>query len=218
MPTSSVSWTSPQTWWYLANRLRIEFESDHVPLVAAGVAFYWLLALFPALAAGVSIWAMVADPTEVLNSIGPYLALLPEEAAELIQARLERLTADDQRASLTISAVGAFLASVWAANTGIKGLMTGLNIAWDLPETRGIIANNLMAIGLLVVGFLVAILATGAFVALPVFEWFGVIGETMQRALAIGRWPLLALAMATYLSWLYHFAPCRQRHRFAFLT
>lgn len=216
--TSSVSWARPETWWYLLNRLYIEFQSDHVPLVAAGVAFFWLLALFPALAAGVSIWAMVADPAEVLANLAPYLELLPTEAAELIRARLERLTADDQRTSLTLSAVGAFVASLWAANTGVKGLVTGLNIAWDLPESRGFVANNLLAIGLLVVGFLVAVLATGAFVALPIFEWFGYIGEQLQRLLEIVRWPLLFLAMATYLSWLYHFAPCRKRHRFAFLT
>ncbi|MEN0061816.1 MAG: YihY/virulence factor BrkB family protein [Myxococcota bacterium] len=218
MTASSVSWTSPETWLYLANRLRIEFEHDHVPLVAAGVAFFWLLALFPALATGVSIWAMVADPAEVLDSIGPYMSLLPGEAADLIEARLTRLTSAEERTSLTIGAVGAFLASVWAANTGVKGLVTGLNIAWDLPETRGFVANNLLGIGLLLLGFLVAALATGAFIALPIFEWLGYIGEAVKRALEIVRWPLLALAMATYLSWLYHFAPCRKRHRFAFLT
>jgi len=218
MPSTSVAWTRPETWLYLANRIRIEFESDHVPLVAAGVAFFWLLALFPALATGVSVWAMVADPVQVLQSLEPYLALLPTEAAELIAARLERLTSDEQRTSLTIGAVGAFLASVWAANTGIKGLITGLNIAWDLPETRGFVANNLMSIGLMVAGFAVAVLSTGAFVALPIFEGLGFLGEGLERGLEIGRWPLLAFAMATYLSWLYHFAPCRKRHRFAILT
>jgi len=218
MPSSSVSWTRLETWLYLANRIRIEFESDHVPLVAAGVAFFWLLALFPALASGVSVWAMVADPTRVLEQLAPYLNLLPTEAGDLIAARLHRLTSADERASLTIGAVGALLASIWAANTGIKGLITGLNIAWDLPQSRGFVANNLLSMGLLIVGFVVAVLATGAFVALPIFDWLGVIGDALQRALEIGRWPLLAFAMATYLSWLYHFAPCRRRHRFAFVT
>lgn len=218
MATKTVSWANPATWLYLANRLRVEFEHDHIPLVAAGVAFFWLLALFPGLAAGVSTWAMVADPAEVLETLTPYMQLLPTEAADLIEARLDRLTNEDQRTSLTIGAVGAFLASIWAANTGIKGLVTGLNIAWDLPETRGFVANNLMALGFLGLGFLLAMLTTGLFIALPFFEWLGVIGDTVQSVLEIGRWPLLAIVMATYLSWLYHWAPCRKRPRFAVIT
>jgi len=91
MPSTAADWTKTETWSYLAKRLQIEFGGDHVLLVAAGVGSLWLLALSPGLATEVSIWAIVADPAKLLDSLAPYLHLLPTEAGELIEARPERV-------------------------------------------------------------------------------------------------------------------------------
>ncbi|MBX2798497.1 MAG: YihY/virulence factor BrkB family protein [Myxococcales bacterium] len=215
--SDDVSRLTLRTWWTIMGRVRHEIRDDQVPLVAAGVAFYWLLAVFPALAAGVSLWALVGDPATFNAVFETYGGLVPPEVVRMVQSQVAEVSATSDGA-LTFGALVGFLASMWVANTGVKGLVSGLNIAWDLPEDRGILAANLIAFSLLALGFGVGVLASLFVAAMPVLQNLGLLPVESADALYIARWPLLALAMVSYLSVLYRVAPCRRAPPRAYLT
>src|SRR5207248_8246241 len=126
----------PKRGWLDAfSRARLRIKEDAVPLLSGGVAFYALLALFPALIALVSIYGLVASPTEVATQLRSITRAMPAEARQLIITQLTSLT-QKPRAGLGISAVVSILVALWSASSGMRWLLTALSMAYDEEETR----------------------------------------------------------------------------------
>src|SRR5829696_4375028 len=109
--------------------------ADQVPLLSAGVAFYALLSLFPAIIAGVSIYGLVADPATVRDQIAQLTKLLSPETATLVGEQLVQVTSGANGA-LGLATVVGILTALWSASSGMKALITGVNLAYDETETR----------------------------------------------------------------------------------
>lgn len=201
----------------ILQRVVSEVRDDQVALVAAGVAFYWLLSVFPALATGVSIWALFGDPQAFTQAFETYGGLIPADFVLLVDQQVQEVRSANQP-FLTFGAVAGVVASVWAANTGVKGIVSGLNVAWDLPETRGFLRRNLVGFALLALGVAVAALASLAFAALPLIGNLGIVERYRLDNIALARWPVITIAMLTYLSVLYRVAPCRRAPPRALIT
>ena len=197
-------------WLRILRRVRAEFRDDQLALVAAGVAFYWLLAIFPALAATVSIAGVFGDPQAVTHAFGTYGGLVPPDVVELLHGQISAVSAANTTQVLEVGAVLGFGAALWAANNGVKGIVSGVNVAWDLPETRSFLSTNLTGFALLVLGLGVASLASLAFAALPMMSGLPGPAQVMVDGLMLARWPIVAFAMVAYLSVLYRVAPCRR--------
>lgn len=208
---------TPSVLWQILRRVYQEVRNDQVMLVAAGVAFYWLLAVFPALATGVSIWALVGDPEAFTKAFETYGGLVPPDIVSLVDQQVQEVRATTSNA-LTFGALAGFLASAWAANNGVKGIVSGLNVAWDLPETRGFLRQNLVAFALLALGVAVAALASAMFAALPIIGQLGFVERYDLDNISVARWPVITVAMITYLSILYRVAPCRRAPPRAWIT
>ncbi|MFL5879041.1 MAG: YihY/virulence factor BrkB family protein, partial [Actinomycetota bacterium] len=125
----------PKGWKDIAKRTAKEVKADQVPLLSAGVAFYALLALFPAIIAGVSIYGLVADPTTVRDQIANLTKLLSPETATLVGQQLVQVTSGAGGA-LGLATVVGILTALWSASSGMKALITGVNLAYDETETR----------------------------------------------------------------------------------
>src|SRR4029450_12323528 len=122
-------------WKDIAKRTGKEVKADQVPLLAAGVAFYTLLALFPAIIAGVSIYGLVAAPQTVRDQINQLAQTLSPETATLIGQQIEQVTSSAGGA-LGLATVIGILTALWSASSGMKALITGVNLAYDETETR----------------------------------------------------------------------------------
>ena len=140
---------------------------DNITLVAAGVAFYVMLAIFPALAALVSLYALVGNPADIAARMGEYGGLLPPEALKLITDGLNSF-AQKSGSQLSLALVTSVLLSLFSARAGISSVMTGLNIAYEETEKRSFIMQNVVALALTLAGVVFAILVVLALAVVPI--------------------------------------------------
>lgn len=204
-------------WKDILIRTKNQIGEDNLSMVAAGVAFYGFLAIFPAIAAMVSILGLVMEPADVERLIGTASGMLPPDALKLVQDQAHEVANADNKAlgwSLAIS-VGLAL---WSATAGLKALMTALNITYDEKERRGFIRYYLTAIVLTLGAILFAIVALAAVAALPPILERLPIPSFLAMAIGLVRWVLLGAALLFGLAVLYRFAPSREKPQWRWVT
>ncbi len=204
-------------WRDIAWRIKDQLDRDNVSVVAAGVAFYTLLAIVPALAAVVSIYGLVADPADVQAQLEAVAHLLPEEAQSLISEQVKRIAASSGGA-LGLGAVVGLLLTLWSASKGMKTLITALNIVYDEQEQRGFIKLNLIALGLTLGAVVFLVVTLALIVALPaVLDSLG-LGETLRGLVAWLRWPPLLIGVIVALALIYRYGPSRDPARWRWVN
>jgi membrane protein len=186
-----------------------EFLDDDIPTVAAGATFYFLLAFFPAVAAFVSLYGLFADIHAAREHLSYLRGILPIDVLRFVGDEMMRVVSvHDSKLS------GAFLLSVvislWSANAGIGSLISGLNVAYEQKETRGLVMTSLLSLGLTVGALIVSMAAFVLLVAVPAVETkLGVKGVDILELL---RWPLLFVGSVAALAVIYRYGPDRKRH------
>lgn len=196
-------------WKEIGKRVMREQTRDHLSLVSAGVAFYTLLALFPAIAAAISIYALVADPNDIQSHLQALSGILPQQAQELLSSQVQRLA--QNAGGLGLAAIVSLLFALWSSASGVKGMMMALNIVYEEDEDRGMIKYNAVALILtlgVILGGLLALTLVAVFPAL--LGQLGLSG-TLQTVLSLLRWPLLGLGLIVGLAIIYRFAPSRDK-------
>lgn len=204
-------------WRDVLFRVKDQISKDNVSIVAAGVAFYCVLALFPALAATVSIYGLVTSQQEVQQQIGSISDLLPTEAQSLIQEQLLSISTSTESA-LGIGAIVGLLLAIWSSSKGMSALITSFNIAYNEEEKRSFFQVTTLALFLTIMGIIFVILTLFLITMLPiVLAAFGFGGFT-QTSLSLARWPLLAAIVMVGLTLLYRYAPCRNNPRWEWVS
>jgi membrane protein len=202
-------------WKDIAKRTLKEVKADQVPLLAAGVAFYVLLALFPAIIAGVSIYGLVADPQTVRDQINQLAQTLSPETAKLIGQQVQQVTSSAGGA-LGLATVIGILTALWSASSGMKALITGVNLAYDEPEGRKFVKlrglSILMTLAAMVL-LAVALALIVGFLAVP-DSW----PTVLQWTAAILRFVLLAVLLMAGLAALYRYAPDRDKPKWSWAS
>jgi membrane protein len=192
-----------------------EFGDDQAPLVAAGVTFYTLLALFPAMGAFAALYGLFADVAQAQRHLAVLSVVLPPDTLRLVGEQLVRLSAGHE-GGLSLAFAGGLLLSIWSANGAMKAMITAMNIAYDEKEKRGFIRKTATSLAF-TVGFLLFGLTAIAVLAAPTaIEPFA-----GASAAAMFRWityPLLLAALAVGLALLYRFGPSRDRVRWRWIT
>jgi len=198
-------------------RTKGEMSRDNLSLVAAGVAFYALLAIFPAIAAIVSIYGLVADPQTVEQQLAAISHVLPEQARSIIEEQLTRVTSGASTA-LGFGAILGLLLTIWSANKGTQSLITALNIVYDEEEKRGFVRLTLISLGLTLGILLFLIVCIAAIAVMPAL--FGNLGlpEDIRQLASWLRWPILGLAFVIGLAVFYRFAPSRDAPRWRWVS
>ena len=204
-------------WRDILLRVKEEQNKDNVSIISAGVAFYSLLAIIPALAAMVSIYGLVFDPAGIQQQLSFLQNILPPEAYQLLQSQLNRLVSGSG-GTLSLGLIVGLLLSIWSAAKGMKALIIALNIAYDETESRSFFKLNGMALLLTFGGILFVLLSLALIAALPAI--FGTLGlpDSIQTALSISKWPVLAILIMVAVSVLYRYAPDRDHPRFRWLS
>jgi membrane protein len=190
--------------------------ADHVSVVAAGVAFFGLLALFPAIAAFVSIAGFFMEPQQMQEQIATYTEALPEGAAEIVTGQARQVAAGNSAAGW--GAAFGFLLALWGAAKGVKTLMEGMNIAYDEEEKRNFLVLNLVALALTLFLIVGLVLAVGAAVVLPALASFMSFAPWTEGLMTYAPWPILLLLTIGGLAVLYRFGPSREDAQWRWLS
>ena len=129
-------------------------------MVAASIAFYGLLAIFPTIAAMISIWGLVFDPQQITQQIESVSGALPQDAAGIVNDQA-RTVAGGAGAGVSLAAVVGILLALYSASKGMQAMIEGLNIVYDEEEKRGFVKLTLMTLILTVGLIAMMILALG---------------------------------------------------------
>lgn len=196
-------------WWDILLRVKDEASADNLGIIAAGVAFQALFALFPMLAAIISIYGLVADPASVESQLQSLGGLLPAEAQGILAEQLKSLTSTSS-AGLSFGLALSVLLALWGATRGVKAVMDSLNIVYDEPEKRGFFRYNLTALAITTGAVLFAILALILVAIAPaVLNFLGLTGSWVSLLIKGLRWPVLGLIALIGLAAIYRYAPSR---------
>jgi membrane protein len=205
----------PKGWMDIAKRTAKEVKQDQVPLLSAGVAFYSLLALFPAIIAGVSIYGLVADPATVGDQIAKLTETLSPETATLVGEQLKEVTSGAGGA-LGVATVVGILTALWSASSGMKALITGVNLAYDETETRKFVKLRGLAL-LLTLGAMVLMgIALATIVGYPPIA--DNLPTVLRWVLAIVRFVILGGLLVVGLAVLYRYAPDRDKPKWTWVS
>lgn len=204
-------------WKDVALRVWRSLSENSIGLVAAGVAFYAMLSLFPALTAAVGMYGLFADESAVENQLQALSGLIPGQASELLRQQLNDLVSQSGGA-LTLGAIGGLLLALWSAARGVKALFMALNIATGEEEKRSFIVLNAQALGIVVTGIAFTLVTLTLVLAIPVAIGVLPVPGWLQTTLTLVRWPLLGIAAITMLAFLYRFGPSRSDARWRWVS
>jgi membrane protein len=207
----------PAGWKDILLRAWSEVSDANLFLVAGGVTYAILLALFPGLAALVSLYGLLLDASQIEKQVATLSGVLPEQAQQMLAAQLHSLVQSSSGA-LGLSAILALLLALWSASRGMSGLITALNIAYEEHEKRGFFKLNLIALGL-TVGLTIAGIVVVALVAvLPAAVDFLPLGSFGKWLLLILEWPLLVGFVLVGLAVMYRYAPARDEPQWKWVS
>jgi membrane protein len=199
----------PAGWWETLKRVAGNVVAHRIMAEAAAVTFYALLAIFPALAALISLYGLVADPATIGAHLSGLQGVIPGGGLQIISDQIHSLTATPQKA-LGVGAITGFLVSLWSANAGVKSMFDALNAVYGERETRSFLHLTWLSLRFTVgiLGFV--ILAIIAVVVLPTVLNFVGLGSTTDVLLSVLRWPVLLLALGLFLALVYRYGPSRR--------
>jgi membrane protein len=192
-----------------AKRLYARFKRSRMMAIAAGVTFYALLALFPAIAALVSLYGLIADAQVIAAQTQALSGFLPEGAVTIVSEQASRIAAQDG-SSLSLSFAIGLAVSLWSANAGMKALFDALNVVDGLPERRGFIQRNALALLFTVGALMILMLALAVAAAIPAILSFISLEGWLEPLLRFAPWPVLLAVMTVSLEMIYRFGPDRE--------
>ncbi len=194
-----------------------EVRNDRVTLIAGGVTFYILLALFPALAVLVSLYGLFADPATMSEHLGKLAVILPPGAFDLVADQLTALTAQKSE-TLGIAFIVGLAVTLWSSHNGILAIFDAMNVAYNENEKRSLIHLNVVAMGFTICAMIAVAVVIGFVAIVPVLFSYLYLDAYLETAVLIMRWPLLLLGAALAAMAIYRFAPSREPAKIRWLT
>jgi membrane protein len=209
-------------WRATLRRTVKEIVDDRITITAAGVAFYWFLAVFPLLFAAIGLLTLVqASPSFDQAIKDGVTTALPGDAATVLTQAITNAEGRAAGTGLAALLIGIALA-LWSASSGMAATQVGLDVAYDVPQDRTFVKKRLMALVLIVA----ALVLGGVAIALIVFGQ--PLGEYIRGNVVGGdyfvwvwttvRWVLAILAVVTLFAVFYYIGPNRQPPSWAWLS
>ena len=214
--TATPSDIPARGWKDILLRVWKNIGEDRVILVAAGVTFYCLLAIFPAIAALVAIYGFFSDPASISSEVDKISGVMPGGALDVIHTQMNQV-ASQGPSKLGVAFVIGFLVSLWSANAGIKSIFDALNLVYDEPEKRGLIRLNLVSLAFTVAAILFILVAIAFIAALPAVASSQLQGTAALIAQII-RWPILFVVVAVGIALVYRYGPSRAEPQWRWIT
>jgi len=192
-------------------------NEDRLLATAAGVVFYGLLAVFPAITALVSCYGLFANPSTIGANLHTVSLMLPDGSFQIVQDQVARVLMKGHTALGATFLFGLGLA-IWSANAGVKAVIDALNVVYEVREKRGFIRLNLLSLTFTTCGIAALLLMVGAVVALPLVLDHLFLADQSRMIVSLARWPLLLVMLLVALGVLYRFGPSRRPVRWRWLS
>ena len=194
-----------------------EISDQNLFLIAGGVTYAVLLALFPGLAALVSIYGLAFDTAQIEKQVAALSGVLPTQTQELLSQEMHSLV-EGSTGALGAAAVIGLLLALWSASRGMSGLITAINIAYEEKERRSFLRFNLIALGLTLGVVVGGVLAIALIAVLPAAVQLLTVGSATKWLLLLVQWPLLIILVMAGLALLYRFGPDREKPQWRWVT
>ncbi|MGO4623605.1 YihY/virulence factor BrkB family protein [Ensifer sp. 2YAB10] len=207
----------PKGLYDVACRVVHEVSSDRVAFVAAGVTFYLLLALFPALGAIVALYGLLADPVDIAQHLRTLAYVLPPGAFDIVAAQVRALV-QMRDSALSLAFFISFAIAIWGARNGTLALFDAMNVAYQEVEKRGFVRLNLIAIAFTLCAMMALILMIVITAALPTLIRGAFLDPTNETMVLITGWSLVIVAALTGAAVVYRVGPSRQPAKLRWLT
>jgi len=204
-------------WKDIAWRVYGDISEKNLFLAAGGVTYAVLLALFPGLAALVSVYGLVSNPNQIQQQVASMSGMLPEQTRQMISSELHSLAASSSGA-LGIGLVISVLLALWSASRGMSGLMSAVNLAYGERETRSFLRFNGVALVLTIGAIVGGVVAIGLVGGLPAAVQAAGFGTFLNWLMLILEWPLLFGLMLVGLAVLYRYAPDRDEPQWRWVS
>ncbi len=207
----------PPAWIDPFIRLYTNIQNDYVGLLAAGVAFYFFMSAFPALAALISVYGLFSDPQFVTDQIRLLDRFLPPDTLAILTDQARSITRSNEQ----VLSIGIFIGialAVYSATKGVNALIKGLNIACNQSEKRNFLVLSFTAYAM-TFGMMVYLLVSLSLVAvLPAVLQIIHLPEDINNLILLLRWPFLMVSALVGLEFLYYFGPSRKRPRWRWVS
>jgi membrane protein len=204
-------------WKDILLRVYRNIGNDHIVTLAAGVTFYSILALFPAIAALVALYGLFADPNTIAAHLDSLSGILPEGALQVLGDEMKRIS-DQAHNTLGITFVVGLATALWSANAGIKSLIEALNLVYKETEKRGFIRLNAISLTFTLAAIVFVLLTLGAMIVLPIALNYLGIAAAAELAARILRWPALLVVVMFGLALVYRYGPSRAKPKWRWVT
>jgi membrane protein len=204
-------------WAEVAKRVKTEAKRDQVPLLAAGVAFFGLLALIPALVALLSIYGLVADPEDIRRQVDDSLAAAPSEVRDMIGQQLTSIQRSSHGTAVFALIAGVVIA-LWSASSGVNHLIDAVNVAYDEEETRGFVRRRGLSLVFTLGAILFLVFAFVGIAVVPAAAQAAHLGAAGAVLVQVVRWILLLGGLLVGLAVLYRWAPDRDSPRWSWAS
>ena len=216
---ADAPWQIPWRGWKdILWRTYQQIGEDRLLAVAAGVVFYGLLALFPALTAIISLYGLFANVSTITDHLSMAAGILPGGAIDVIREREIARIASKGDAKLSFGFIVGLCVVLWSANAGMKAIIDALNVVYAEKEKRGFIKLNLISFTFTLAAIAALLLALGAVVVAPLLlAWLGLATEAASL-IQYGRWPVLLVLVIVGLALIYRFGPSRRQARWQWLS
>ncbi|MET4476513.1 YihY/virulence factor BrkB family protein [Bradyrhizobium sp. F1.13.3] len=204
-------------WKDILLRVYANISKHRVLALAAGMTYYSILAIFPAIAALVAVYGLFADPTSMTRHLDQLGGFLPGGAVDVAREQLTRVSSKGSHTLGITFAIGLGT-SLWSANAAMKSLFDTLNIVHGEDEKRGFVKLNAVSLGFTLGGIVFVIAALGSIVVLPVILSYVGLSAAGDLLLRIGRWPAMFLILTLALAVIYRYGPSRETARWRWVT
>jgi membrane protein len=209
-----LSWSE---WRDVLVRTYNQINDDRLLATAAGVVFYGLLAIFPAVTALVSSYGLFADPKTIAGHLQSLAMMLPDGSFAVVQDQIGRVL-DKGGATLGATFIFGLLLALWSADAGIKAIIDALNVVYEEREKRGFFTLNLMSLAFTIAALAGIMLMIGAVIAVPLALQRLGLGERAEWIVWLGRWPVMVLLLLTALAVLFRYGPSHSHPRWQWLS
>lgn len=191
--------------WSYLSAIMERMDKIHMGLIAAGVAFYAMFAVFPGLAAIIALWSLWFDPNVIMTYVSVADEFIPRQAADLLHGQVAGLLSGG-RTQLGWASVVSILIATFSARAGVDALIRGLNAAHGVRSHSTIMGFALAyALTLAIVG--VVLMGLGTIVVVPIVLNYFVDGRLEGWLVTALPWAAMFLIVNVGIGIVYRYGP-----------
>jgi membrane protein len=204
-------------WKDILRRVYDDIGQHRILALAAGMTYYSILAIFPALAALVAIYGLFSNPASIAQHLDQLGGFLPGGAIDVAREQLTRVASEGGHTLGWTFVIGLAI-SLWSSNAAMKSLFDTLNIVYGEQEKRSFLKLNAISLGFTLAGIAFVLLALGGVVVVPVVLSYLGLSNAADLLVRVARWPAMFVVLALALACIYRFGPSRTAPRWRWIT